>query len=78
MGLNHIPDQSLRPTVLVGRKRQKKTLFTNNKDGDPVRICAADTSECEAEFIADGIEALLREGGPRLWFDGWIERHGGA
>ena len=44
--------------------RVPKTLFTKNVDGEQIVVCEAYDEVCEANFIADEIDGLLRENKP--------------
>jgi len=44
--------------------RVPKTLFTKNIDGEQIVVCEAYDEVCEANFVADEIDGLLRENKP--------------
>ncbi|NVN97064.1 UvrD-helicase domain-containing protein, partial [Candidatus Nomurabacteria bacterium] len=44
--------------------RVPKTLFTKNVDGEQIVVCEAYDEVCEANFVADEIDGLLRENKP--------------
>ncbi|SMP14981.1 DNA helicase-2 / ATP-dependent DNA helicase PcrA [Desulfurobacterium pacificum] len=48
--------------IANNRKRKGKTLFTENPDGEPIRLFAAESDVEESQFISSTIKQFLKKG----------------